>query len=189
MTLLVRPNKVQILITILTLLSIRNYGQQGSFLRHQVGLNASEFVVLFENQPRSTVLNYRLKLDSNYTLRAGVNYDQIKDADNGYLRYTARLGADRVLKQTGKWEFYAAIDGLLILNKFQSDDRYTREMGFWVSLGILFKISKHFSISTEPNFSWFFVNHEDPDSFSDKISRWQERRLSNIGQLLLNVHF
>lgn len=151
-------------------------------------MNASEFVLLFENQPNSSILNYRYKIDSNYSARLGFDFNQVKGND-GYLRYSIRTGLDRTIRQFDRWEVYTALDFFFQKQQFESDNRFTRKVGGQLALGILFRPSRNFSISTEPNFTWLFVRFEDPTSFSNKVTEWQELQLGNIGQLLVNIHF
>lgn len=181
-------NKLRFIIFHFTLLASFSFGQQGSFLRHQFGLNASEFVLLFENQHNSSVLNYRYKLDSNYSARLGLDFKQVK-SDDGNLNFSIRTGFDRTIHHFEKWEVYTALDFFFQKQIYEVDKRSTRKVGGQFALGILFRPSKNFSISTEPNFTWLFVKFHDPTSFSNKIIEWQERQLGNIGQLLVNVHF
>jgi len=65
------------------------------------------------------------------------------------------------------------------------------QYGSAIFIGIQYRPSKNFSISTEPGFYWLKINAEDPTNFDpdQRKTSWTELNLDNIGQLLISVHF
>ena len=157
--------------------------------KHQIGINASKFIVLFNEQVNSIELSYRKKINYPYSLRGGLSYEH-NTAEDGLFNASARLGIDRYFKEKTKWKFYYGAEAYFSKTILNSSDRETTKYGGFVFLGLLYHLSESFSLSTEPNFSVLRIAFKDPDSFDPDANRsWYEFRLGNIGQIQLNFHF
>lgn len=157
--------------------------------RHQIGINASKFIVLFNEQVNSLELSYRYKLAWPYSLRTGLSYEH-NTADDGLFNASARVGIDKYFKTNKKWKFYYGTEAYFSRTELNSSNRTTTKYGGFIFLGLLYHLSESFSLSTEPNFSVLYIDFKDPDSFDPDASRsWYEFNLGNIGQIQLNFHF
>jgi len=157
--------------------------------KHQLGINASKFLAVFNEQVNSLELNYRYRINYPYSLRASLSYDQ-NTADDGVWDASVKLGIDRQFKKSKQWIFYYGIDAFFQHTIITSSERTTLKAGGFVFIGIMRHFGSHFSIATEPNFSIIYVDFKDPTAFSAEASRaWYEYKLGNIGHIQLNFHF
>ena len=170
------------------ILSHLTMGQDSTFYRHIFGLNANEFVLIFEHQDNLFDLNYRFNLNDRYSLRSGLNYDQ-ETGDDGELNMSVRIGADFSFKTFTKWVFYAGPDVSYGIIHYSSDNRRIRKTGGIIFLGIMYKIGKHFSLATEPDIGFFYNKSVDPSAFGEKSTTWSNIKIGKIGQILINFHF
>ncbi len=161
-----------------------------SFLKHQVGFNATESLRLFENETENTYkLNYRYKLNPFTALRSGINY-RYNSSDNGTFLLDLKAGVDQVFKKSDKWRFYYGADLVGGVEKLSNSTRRNYHIGLAPFLGILFYFDEHFSVSTEPGLlagiHWF----NNSDSFNpDNSEIWVEMDLVNVGQIVISIHF
>lgn len=157
--------------------------------RHQIGLNAANFLVFLEEQKNDFDVTYR-RVSENHALRVGLNYYQIT-TDDGRLDIALKVGYDRnICKNCGKWDVYYGVDLLGGYESFESSGRKSYRIGLAPFIGVMFHLGKNFSISTEPslytNFNWY----KETKTFSlDNTGQWFESGLGNVGQLQLNVLF
>lgn len=157
--------------------------------RHQIGINASKFLALLNDQENSLELIYRYSFNNPYSLRAALSYEQ-NTADDGIWDVALKLGVDRKFKKSDKWIFYYGVDMFFQNSIINSSDRTTTKVGGFVFIGIMRKFGNHFSLATEPNFSVVYVDYKDPSAFSTDANRsWYEYEFGNIGQIQVNFHF
>jgi hypothetical protein len=157
--------------------------------KHQLGINASKFIAIFNEQVNSLELNYRYRINYPLSLRTSLSYDQ-NTADDGLWDASFKIGIDRQFKSSKKWIFYHGIDAYFQNTIISSSERTTLKVGGFIFIGILRYFGSHFSIATEPNFSILYVDFKDPTAFSTDANRsWTEYKLGNIGHIQLNFHF
>jgi len=173
----------------LTLKAQQNTDSVFAANKHQIGINASKFIILFNEQVNSLELNYRYNLGNPYSLRSALSYEQ-NTADDGIWDASVKLGLDKKFKTSEKWEFYYGIDAFFQNTIISSSERTTSKIGGFVFIGVMRHFGSHFSLSTEPNFSVIYVDYKDPTSFSTDANRsWYEYKIGNIGQIQVNFHF
>ena len=78
---------------------------QIEFTRHQLGINASKFVLIFNEQVDNLDLSYRLSIDSTLGIRSSVSLD-LSTAVDVVNDFSARIGLDKIFMQKGNWKFY-----------------------------------------------------------------------------------
>ena len=156
---------------------------------HQIGLHASEFLKLLEEDDSAYKISYRYTLNHKNALRAGLNYQHLT-RDDGEFEASVRLGYDRVFLAENRWSFYFGGDVLLGYTSFNSSKRKTYQMALSPFIGFLFYLSPRFSLSTEPRFVALYHQFQDDDTFTvDNSDAWFEFGLSSIGQFNINFHF
>jgi len=181
-----KPRDIGI-IGLILLLSISNMKAQG--LKHQVGINASRFIVLFNEQVNNLDLSYRYGIDSLYSLRSAISLD-VTSAEEGISDMALRLGIDRHFKVSNKWRYYVGIEGNYARTLLKSSERTNRNYGAFLFVGFLFNIGQHFSLSTEPTLSLLRYQVRDDNDFGPNANRnWSEVKLINIGQIKMSFHF
>jgi len=160
-----------------------------SFTKHQIGINASKFVVLFNEQVNNLDVTYRYSLNNKQRLRLATSID-VSTEEGDMTNYEVRLGYDFNIKQTARWDFYTGFDVTYGQSIVTSTERTTTTAGPYLFFGALFKMGDHFSLSTEPSIAVFRKSRQDPSSFTpDEIERWTEFKLLNIGQIKVSFHF
>lgn len=162
---------------------------QEDYTKHQIGINASKFIVLFNEQVNNLDLSYRHSFKANQRFRLASSVD-ISTEEGDINDYEIRLGYDFDLKQTKRWNFYTGVDVTFGQSITKSTERATTKVGPYIFLGALFKMGKHFSFSTEPSLAIFHKIRKDPNSFDATAnSNWTEIKLLNIGQIKVGFHF
>ena len=162
---------------------------QIDFTRHQIGINASKFVLIFNEQVDNLDLSYRISVDSVYGIRSSVSLD-LSTAEDAITDFSGRVGVDRIFLQKGNWKFYTGIDLNYSVNKIKSSQRTNRKYGGMVFLGFLYHFGSHFSISSEPSLAFFYRTTFDPSSFNpDANNSFNSLELINIGQIKVSFHF
>ena len=162
---------------------------QETYTKHQIGINASKFVVLFNEQVNNLDLSYRYSFAKNQRIRLASSVD-ISTELGDITDYELRLGYDFDIKDTHRWNFYSGVDFTFGESISSSTNRRTTELGPYFFFGALFKIGDHFSLSTEPSLAIFRKIRKDPESFDpDANSSWTEVKLLNIGQIKVGFHF
>lgn len=162
---------------------------QEDFTKHQISVNASKFVVLFNEQVNNLDLTYRYSFDKNQRIRLASSID-VSTEEGDISDYEIRLGYDFDIKDSKRWNFYTGVDLTYGQSVSKSSGRSSTNLGSYLLFGALFKIGDHFSLSTEPSLAVFRKNRTDDDSFDpDANSSWTEVKLLNIGQIKVGFHF
>ncbi len=170
------------------LLSTISYSQEG-ITKHQIGLNASKFIFFFNEEANNLDVSYRYSMDESYSLRSAVSLDYSSD-ENAISDAAIRLGLDKHFLISNNWRFYSGFDLGYAQGVLNSNDRTTRKYSVELLAGFMFKIGKHFSLSTEPSFVFERNTIHNPNSFNpDENEAWTELSLRNIGQVQVNFHF
>lgn len=162
----------------------------GEYLRHQVGFNATESIRLFDQEMDQVYkLYYRLRVAPRTTLRSGVNY-RMNTSGKGMLELNIKAGADREFRRSGNWRFYSGFDLDGGIEELASSTRKNYRAGLTPFLGILYYIDNHFSISTEPGLMMGVLWYKNEDTFNpDNSETWVEMNFSNVGQIIISLHF
>ncbi len=171
------------------ILTHNNYAQEKIF-KHQIGINASNFVnMLLESQTNSFDINYVYSFNNKNALRTGFNFYQITTKD-GYIDVGTKIGYQKIFINRQKWLYYYSID---ILNSYlydKNDKKETIKVGVVTSFGISYKISNNFFLTTEPNLYMIYNIFNDYDIFSnEKSKKWFEKGIGNIGHIQLTFIF
>jgi len=162
---------------------------QESYNKHQIGIDASKFVVLFNAEKNNLDLTYRYSLKKNQRIRFATSFD-VSTEEGDMMDYEARIGYDFDVKNTARWDFYTGFDFTYGRSLSNTTERETNTLGPYLFFGILFKMGDHFSLSTEPSIAYFSKLRKDPNSFGpEKEERWSEFKLLNIGHIKVNFHF
>lgn len=162
---------------------------QVDFTRHQLGINASKFVLIFNEQVDNLDLSYRVSLDSIYGIRTAVSLD-VSSAEDAINDFSARIGGDRIFLQKGNWKFYTGIDLNYSVNTLKSSQRSNKKYGGLVFLGFLYHFGSHFSISSEPSLAFFRKSTSDSTTFNPNLNTSSYLlELINIGQVKVSFHF
>ncbi len=161
-----------------------------SFLKHQVGFNATQTIRLFEDESTNNFeLHYRYKVNSSTSLRSGLNY-RYDSSDSGQLATDIKVGIDKRFKKSDQWRFYSGIDLVGGLQTLSSSSRKNYRIGVVPFFGAIYYLDEHFSISTEPALLAQVRRFKNEDSFNANSSTWWfEMELVNVGQLILGIHF
>ena len=170
------------------LVSAIGFGQI-DFTRHQVGINASKFVLIFNEQVDNLDISYRFSLDSLIGLRSSVTLD-LSSADDAINDFSGRIGIDRIFMQKGNWKFYSGVDFNYSVNTLKSSQRTNRKYGALMFLGFLYHFGPHFSISSEPSLAFFHNTTFDASTFNPDVNKSSNSlELINIGQIKVSFHF
>ena len=161
-----------------------------SFLKHQVGIGATEFInSVFSSDDNAYGVEYRYHKSDMIAYRAGISYLQDTSVD-GFIDIGLKAGIDKQLKKFKKWEFYYGIDLLTNYSNFESNNKDLFKVGIAPFFGIMLNISDNFSLSTEPLFFIRYNYLKDNDTFeTDNTKDWVQAGLGKIGFLQLNFHF
>ena len=162
---------------------------QEAYTKHQIGINASKFIVLFNEQVNNLDISYRYSMTEGQRLRFASSVD-VSTEDGDISDYEFRLGYDFTIKDSKRWNFYSGLDVTYGQSITKSSGRESTIVGPYIFFGSLFKIGKYFSLSTEPSLAILGKIRKDPESFSpDANSNWLEVKLLNIGQIKVGFHF
>jgi len=163
---------------------------QVDFTKHHVSVNASKFVLIFNEQVNNLDLTYRiLAVDSTHSLRLATSLD-LSTAEDAVTDFSLRVGVDRMFKINGNWKFYTGIDANYTRTNAKSAQRITTRVGAIPFIGFLYHFGPHFSISTEPSLAIFKNKTVDKDSFNpDANTSDFSFELINIGQIKVGFHF
>jgi len=175
-------------IAIIFIFNSTGFGQI-EFTRHQIGINASKFVLIFNEQVDNLDISYRVSIDSIYGIRSSVSLD-ISSAEDAINDFSGRIGVDRIFLQKGNWKFYTGLDFNYSVNKLNNSQRTNKKYGALVFLGFLYHFGSHFSISSEPSLAFFRKSTFDPTSFNPDVNTSSNLlELINIGQIKVSFHF
>lgn len=163
---------------------------QVDYTRHQISVNASKFVLIFNEQVNNLDLTYRLQaLDSLYNLRFATSID-LSTAEDAVTDFSVRVGIDKVFKVSSNWKFYSGLDLNYGRIEAKSAQRTTTKIGIIPFIGFLYHIGPNFSISSEPSLAIFRNKVVDKDSFNPKTNTTNfSFDLINIGQIKMGFHF
>lgn len=178
----------KIFILIFSFVCLEGFSQR-SFPKHQIGINASKFIILFNEQVDNLDISYRLALDSTNNLRTALSLDA-SSADSGISDLAFRLGLDRYISTDNNWRFYYGLDLNYSRNLIRSSKRTNSNYGVLGFFGVLLQLGNHFSLSTEPTLAYQRYKTTDEDDFGPQAnSSWYELKLLNIGQVKISFHF
>lgn len=157
---------------------------------HQIGIGISKFVnSAFPTDSSAFLLEYRYARNSKIAYRLALDYN-IDTAKEGNYQGGMKMGIDRTFKKFQKWNFYYGIDLWGRYTYYTKNKRSITNVALNPFLGIMYRFSKNFSVSTEPGFFVKVNLFEDKNTFDlEKKREWIESRLSKIGYLQLNFHF
>ena len=97
---------------------------------------------------------------------------------------------DKLFKDYKKWQFYYGIDILGRYLYYKDRQQHFTNIALNPFFGVLFRLSKNFSVATEPGFFVKYSIRRDRRSFDpDAQTEWFESRLAKIGFVQLNFHF
>ncbi len=158
--------------------------------RYQIGISISKFISnLFPSDKNSFLLEGRIKAKNKFSYRVGANYDINTDED-GIYRGGVKLGLDRVFKKSKNWRFYYGVDLGYMHSYLKISKRHTGNLLLSPFLGVMYKFSDNFSISTEPNFYLVQKISIDNGTYAkDNKKYWFESGFGKIGFVQLNFHF
>ena len=181
--------QIRIVAAALVILANATCFGQVDFTRHQLGINASKFILIFNEQVDNLDLSYRLSIDSTLGVRSSVSLD-LSTADDAINDFSIRLGFDRIFLEKGNWKFYSGVDLNFSSNSLESSQRTNRKYGALGFLGFLYHFGPHFSISSEPSLAFFHKTVEDKSTFNPDVNKSsQSLELINIGQIKVSFHF
>ncbi len=184
-------NKITIITMVLFLLNCTIvFSQEDGSTRHQISINASKFIPLFNEQINNLDLTYRWAFGNRLqNLRAAASID-LGTAENELNDFSVRLGIDRTFKKSGRWTFYYGLDATYGKTVVKSTQRISTKMGLLPFAGFLYQIGPHFSLSTEPSLALFRNEAIDQDSFNPNASNINYTlNFINIGQVKIGFHF
>ena len=163
---------------------------QVEFTRSQISINASKFVLIFNEQVNNLDLTYRRALtDSKYNFRSATSID-LSTAEDAVTDFSLRLGLDKIFKESGNWKFYTGLDVNYTRINAKSAQRVTTRVGVIPFIGFLYHFGPHFSISSEPSFAVLRNKVVDMDSFNPAANTSDiSFDLINIGQIKIGFHF
>ena len=161
---------------------------QEANIKHQIGVDASKFILLLDEQVSILDLTYRYTISEKQRFRIGGSLD-ISTEEGDLQNYEVRLGYDFNIKQTKNWNFYYGMDVTLGQTIASSSERKTTTIGPYIFFGALFKLGDHLSFSTEPSLTLLNKRRNDPNSFdANANANWMEFRFLNIGQIKVSFH-
>ena len=173
---------------LILMMNAAGFGQI-DFTRHQIGINASKFVLIFNEQVDNLDISYRYSVDSTIGVRSSISLD-ISSAEDAINDFSGRIGIDKIFLQKGSWKFYSGIDLNYSVNTLKSSQRTNRKYGGLVFMGFLYHFGSHFSISSEPSLSFFHKTTHDDTSFNPDVNKSSNAlELINIGQIKVSFHF
>ena len=172
--------------------SIDSTALQWSDSPHRLGFPAtSTFRFLSRGDDQVYDLNYRYRQQQGRHLRASLSL-RYNSSDSDQFILNTRVGLDRVFKQSAnhKWQFYTGADLALGIEKRSTGGRWYYAGGIVPFIGAQYRITEHFSLSTEPGFLLQVRHLNETDSFNTpEDETWFEAEFMNIGQILISFHF
>ncbi len=179
-----------IVLLVLFFLSNTSVFSQVDFTKHQLAINASKFLVVFNEEVNILDLTYRLTLaDSAYHLRMAGSLD-LNTEEDALTDFSARIGIDKIFKVSKNWIFYYGADANFGRTVAKSANRTTTKIGVIPFIGILFHLGPHFSFSTEPSIAFFRNQIVDKDGFIPTVNSTDYAiEFINMGQIKVGFHF
>nr|WP_314288717.1 hypothetical protein [uncultured Capnocytophaga sp.] len=158
--------------------------------RHQIGIGLSKFVnAAFPSDSNAFLLEYRYLKTPAVAYRLGGDYRADTAKDSNY-ELALKIGIDRLFKDYKKWQFYYGIDLWGRYLYYKDRRQHFTNIAINPFFGVLFRLSKNFSVSTEPGFFVKYSIRRDRQSFDPEAqAEWFESRLAKIGFVQLNFHF
>jgi len=188
MNFLASKNKV-IISTVLGIFLSTICFSQDTTTKHQVSLNASKFIFLFNEEANNLDISYRYSINETYNVRSALSLDYSSDS-NAISDIAVKIGLDKHFLKHNNWHFYSGFDINYAQGVLNSTDRTTKKYALNVLAGFMYKIGDHFSLSTEPGIVIERNTVNDPQSFNPNANNsWTEIKLLNIGQVKIGFHF
>ncbi len=183
-------NKKLIMSLALAVMVCASVFSQEDFTKHQISINASKFVLIFNEQVNNLDVTYRVaSRDSSHNFRIATSLD-LSTAEDAVTDFSVRVGLDKVFKESGNWKFYFGTDFNYTRTEAKSAERITTKMGVIPFVGFLYHFGPHFSISTEPSLAILRNKTVDEDSFNPNANTTDYSfDLINIGQIKVGFHF
>lgn len=162
---------------------------QGTYTKHHIGINASKFLILFNEQVNNLDVSYRYSINETSRIRIASSID-VSTEEGDFTNYEFRIGYDFNYKETERWRFYPGADLTFGQSILRSANRVNTSIGLLPFFGIQLKMGKHFSLSTEPSLAVYGKIRKDPNSFDPEANdQWMEVKLINLGQIIVGFHF
>lgn len=179
---------VSYLVAALVLLPVLIHAQSSSQPNY-TGINASKFLLIFNETSEEVDVAFRRYISEHTNLRSGFSLG-FSSNENDLSTFSLRLGIEHNLNKSNRWDIYSYADILYDYSQVNNTPRSQSETGVVLGLGFLYKIGKHFSIATEPGLGIFRNLIKDESNFNgiDEES-WYEAQFNNIGQVRLGFHF
>lgn len=164
---------------------------QDSSYHHQIGIGVPKLVKhVFSVDENSFLLSYRNTSCPKINFRGGLDFS-FTNREDDINYYAVKLGVDTYLKKFKKWDVYTGID---VSFRYAYSDllkTVNTRASLNVLFGIMYKVSPHFSISTEPYlfFASNYFNDEDTYDVNQKNQKWESFGMGGVGFLSVNFHF
>lgn len=158
--------------------------------QHQIGIGISRFInAAFPNDSNTFLLEYRYLKNATWAYRIGGDYSANNHTDSLY-EIALKVGIDGVYKNYQQWSFYYGIDIWGRHLYYKDRQQYFTSIALNPFFGIQYKLSKNFSLSTEPGFFFKYNIRRDYRSFDPKaqMDTW-ESRFAKVGIVQVNFHF
>ena len=164
--------------------------KDSTWFPHQISINMSKFIRgIFPSDEYAYEIGYRYRLNEKWALRTSISF-QNETSETGYNEGRLKLGADRIFKDYGKWRFYYGADLFGYYISYKGTDRRIIQTGLSVLLGVIFYISPHFSLATEPDIYLLYNHYLDRNTFSENTTEeYWIFGFGNIGQIKVSFHF
>lgn len=168
--------------------SVMSGQQEELATKNQIGINASKFLLIFNEQVETVDIIYRRQLEEKYLLRTGASIGYSDDG-SGIVDLGLQLGVDRVFRTYSHWTFYLGGDISMSYSRINSSDSESLRYGVSSHLGIQYWIGRHFSISTEPSLA-FYRNSIDDKGFNPNSTKtWNEVKFLQLGEVIFSFIF
>lgn len=158
--------------------------------KHQVGVGISRFVnVAFPSDANAFLIEYQYIPSGKIGYRLAGDY-RVETTEDSLYDIGVKIGIGTTFKRSGNWSFYYGVDLWGRHINYSSRKQYTNTLAINPFFGISYRISKHFSVCTEPGFFVKYNFTKDNNTFDlNKTSQWFESRLAKIGYVQFNFHF
>ncbi len=158
--------------------------------KFQLGIGISKFISnVFPADKYAFLVESRVVMTSDMNYRFGLNYNFDTSEDGEYIM-GAKIGLDKLFKKSKKWSFYYGADLGYIHNYLKLTKKHSAGILFSPFIGIMYRFSKNFSISTEPNVYFVQKIFIDKGTFDkNNKKQWVESGFGKIGYIQLNFHF
>ncbi|WP_315050809.1 hypothetical protein [Capnocytophaga leadbetteri] len=158
--------------------------------KQQIGIGLSRFVnAAFPSDSNTFLLEYRYLKSPIWAYRVGGDYSVHNQTDSLY-EVALKVGVDHLYKNYQRWHFYYGVDVWARHLYYKDRQQYFTSIAVNPFFGIQYKLSKNFSIATEPGFFLKYNIRRDRRSFDPNAqSDTWESRFAKIGVVQVNFHF